>query len=190
MTFLVPLALLLLKSCGMRAQVPMKSLFWLSRRQVQGNSPGLASPCFRPGAGLHWRLPHSLPPPPATTCSAQFCRQRPWVAACACSGVMQVRPNTDRFTSARQSCDFRKQFSFLKIFIAIIDCIFSRDLIFKNFRFGPGYGGAKERAGNAKCISTELMNYIFTCTCSIQYLGKSKEPPPRIKKLTGLTHMS
>merc|ERR1719205_33684 len=40
-TFLVPLPLLLLLSFGMTAQLPMKSLFWLRTRQVQGNSPGL-----------------------------------------------------------------------------------------------------------------------------------------------------
>merc|ERR1712004_642391 len=45
-TFLVPLPLLLLLSFGMTAQLPMKSLFWLRTRQVQGNSPGLASPCW------------------------------------------------------------------------------------------------------------------------------------------------
>merc|ERR1719328_278012 len=50
-TFLVPLPLLLLLSFGMTAQLPMKSLFWLRTRQVQGNSPGLASPCWRPRAG-------------------------------------------------------------------------------------------------------------------------------------------
>merc|ERR1719232_1568842 len=38
MTFLVGALLLLLKSSVMTAQVPTKSLFWLRRMQVQGNS--------------------------------------------------------------------------------------------------------------------------------------------------------
>ena len=44
MTFLVGALLLLLKSSGMMAQLPTKSLFWLRIRQVQGNSPGEDSP--------------------------------------------------------------------------------------------------------------------------------------------------
>ena len=44
MTFLVGALLLLLKSSVMTAQLPTKSLFWLRRMQVQGNSPGEAWP--------------------------------------------------------------------------------------------------------------------------------------------------
>merc|ERR1719330_557066 len=65
-TFLVPLPLLLLLSFGMTAQLPMKSLFWLRTRQVQGNSPGLASPCWRPR--LHWQL----------CCHSQRQQQQQW----------------------------------------------------------------------------------------------------------------
>ena len=55
--------LLLLKSSGMTVQVPMKSLFWLRRMQVQGNSPGDVWPCWRPGTGPEYDLvPHCLAP--------------------------------------------------------------------------------------------------------------------------------
>ena len=45
-TFLVPRPLSLLPSLGIIAHVPTKSLALFSIRQVQGNSPGLASPNF------------------------------------------------------------------------------------------------------------------------------------------------
>ena len=44
MTLEVPELRLLLEVSGMIAQLPTKSLFWLSMRQVQGNSPGEDSP--------------------------------------------------------------------------------------------------------------------------------------------------
>merc|ERR1711963_492024 len=67
-TFLVPLPLLLLLSFGMTAQLPMKSLFWLRTRQVQGNSPGLALSVLKtasrsrevPSAALLPRVHHPL----------------------------------------------------------------------------------------------------------------------------------
>merc|ERR1719158_2704482 len=59
MTFLVG-ALLLLQSSGIMAQLPMKSLFWLSSRQVQGNSPGALSPCSPPVTLLGCLVPQVL----------------------------------------------------------------------------------------------------------------------------------
>merc|ERR1711892_1255434 len=80
-TLTVPRLLSLLESLGMMAQVPMKSLFWLSRRQVHGNSPGLASPCLSPVAGRGKDLvPHCLLL--GLDCSLQPCVQG--MAFCAC----------------------------------------------------------------------------------------------------------
>ena len=72
MTFLVGALLLLLKSSGMMAQLPTKSLFWLSRRHVQGNSPGALSPWSAPVTRLGCLVPHVLPE------LRTFSRQ-PWV---------------------------------------------------------------------------------------------------------------
>merc|ERR1719204_2275450 len=92
-TFLVPLPLLLLLSFGMTAQLPMKSLFWLRTRQVQGNSPGLASPCWRPRAGAGKFLePHCFPE--FTTLSLQpYLTLSNWPAVCP--GAMQDRPKAE-----------------------------------------------------------------------------------------------
>merc|ERR1712038_766905 len=92
-TFLVPRPLLLLLSFGMTAQLPMKSLFWLRTRQVQGNSPGLASPCWRPRAGAgKFLVPHCLPE--LTTLSLQPYRGASnWLAEAP--GAMHERPKTE-----------------------------------------------------------------------------------------------
>merc|ERR1711962_1254658 len=99
-TLLVPLPLLLLLSFGMTAQLPMKSLFWLRTRQVQGNSPGLASPCWRPPAGAGKFL---VPPcfPEFTTLSLQpYLTLSNWPAVCP--GAMQDRPKAEWLNWSRQ----------------------------------------------------------------------------------------
>merc|ERR1712061_359344 len=92
-TFLVLRPLLLLLSLGMTAQLPIKSLFWLRTRQVQGNSPGLASPCWRPRAGAgKFLVPHCFPE--LTTLSLQPYRGASnWLAEAP--GAMHERPKTE-----------------------------------------------------------------------------------------------
>merc|ERR1719328_867778 len=106
-TFLVPLPLLLLLSFGMTAQLPMKSLFWLRTRQVQGNSPGLASPCWRPRAGAgKFLVPHCFPE--FTTLSLQPYRTLSnWLAVDP--GAMHERPKEAWLTEGSYSKPFDQE---------------------------------------------------------------------------------
>ena len=92
MIFLVGLELSLFVSSGITAQLPTKSLFWLSKIHVHGNSPGLESACEPPLA-------------PASTClepqvllvTLTF-SEHPWVHGTwlALLGLIQMMPKTDR----------------------------------------------------------------------------------------------
>ena len=52
----------LLKSDGMMAQLPIKVLFEVSKRQIHGNSPGLASAYSRSSAFVNALVPQALLP--------------------------------------------------------------------------------------------------------------------------------
>ena len=90
-TLSVPLLTSLFLLSGTIAQEPMKSLSWFKTKQVQGNSPGFASPFSFPLISLNRLSPHLFSPRriPLGSVSEHPCSQNTFLFAGLCRVIQR-----------------------------------------------------------------------------------------------------